>query len=170
MDTFFGPYFHFCFELALETWAKASLTQSLWLHDPNHTHSLASFQRSRLSNQRVLHLTEYCLQVQKWCPYKGRGVYPEPVCANMVRNGPASADQGFSTASQCSCHVHGTPSRPRLFYSQPMQLPCARHPELKPPIPPFMLVQNLSSKRIAPTDNMRPKSDDAMWHHQWLKG
>ena len=34
----------------------------------------------------------------------------EPVCANKVRNGPASADQGFSTASQGSCHVHGTPS------------------------------------------------------------
>ena len=39
-----------------------------------------------------------------------------------------------------------------------------------PPIPPFLLVQNLSSKRIAPTDNMRPKSDDAMWHHWLLKG
>ena len=25
-----------------------------------------------------------------------------------------------------------------------------------PPIPPFLLVQNLSSKRIAPTDNMQP--------------
>ena len=109
MDTFFGPYFHFCFELALETWAKASLTQSLWVHDPNHTHSLASFQWSGLSNQRALHLTECCLQVQKWCPYKGRGVVPEPVCANMVRNGPASADQGFSTATQGSCHVHSTP-------------------------------------------------------------
>ena len=44
MDTFFGPYFHFHFELALETWAKASLTQSLWVHDPNHTNSLVSFQ------------------------------------------------------------------------------------------------------------------------------
>ena len=28
-----------------------------------------------------------------------------------------------------------------------------------PLIPPFLLVQNPSSKRIAPTDNMRPKSD-----------
>ena len=40
---------------------------------------------------------------------------------------------------------------------------------IPPPIPPFLLAQNLS-KRIAPTDNMRPKSDDANWHHQWLKG
>ena len=153
MDTFFGPYFHFCLELALETWAKASLTPSLRVHDPNHTHSLASFQWSGLSDQRALHLTECCLQVQKWCPYKGRGVVPEPVCANKVRNGPASANQGFSTASQGSCHVHGTP--------------CWNPPTS--PILLFLLAQNLSSKQIAPTDNMRPKSDDAIWHHWLLK-
>ena len=29
-----------------------------------------------------------------------------------------------------------------------------------PPTPPFFLAQNLSSKRIAPTDNMRPKLHD----------
>ena len=29
-----------------------------------------------------------------------------------------------------------------------------------PPVPPILLVQNLPSKRIAPTDNMRPKTDD----------
>ena len=109
MDTFFGPCFHFCLELARETWAKASLTQFLWVHGPNHTHSLASFQWSGLSDQRALHLTECCLQVQKWCPYKGRGVVPEPVCANKVRNGPASADQGCSISSQGTRHVHGTP-------------------------------------------------------------
>ena len=32
-----------------------------------------------------------------------------------------------------------------------------------PPIPPFLLAQNLSSKRIAPTNNKYT-------HHQWLKG
>ena len=48
-------------------------------------------------------------------------------------------------------------------------VPCAETcPPL--PIPPFLLVQNLSSKRIAPTDKMRLKSDDAIWRHQWLKG
>ena len=35
-----------------------------------------------------------------------------------------------------------------------------------PPIPPFLLAQNLSSKRIAPTDNMRPKLHDEYTHHQ----
>ena len=39
-----------------------------------------------------------------------------------------------------------------------------------PPIPPFLLVQNLSSKWIAPTDNMRPKLHDKDTRHQWLKG
>ena len=133
---------------------KASLTQSLWIHDPNHTHSLANFQWSGLSEQRALHLAECCLQVQKWCPYKGRGVVPEPVCANKVRNGPASANQGFSTATQGSCHVHSTSC---------WNLPTS-------PYPAFLLAQNLSSILIAPTGNMRPKSDDAIWHHQWLKG
>ena len=38
-----------------------------------------------------------------------------------------------------------------------------------PPIPPFLLAQNLSSKRIAPTDNMRSKLHDEYTHYQWLK-
>ena len=79
----FGPYFHFCLEQALETWAKASLTQSLRVHDPNHIHSLASFQWSGLSNHWALHLTENCLQIQKWC----EGVHS---WARVCRNGPAN--------------------------------------------------------------------------------
>ena len=31
-----------------------------------------------------------------------------PVCVKKERNGQASANQGFSIASQGSCHVHGT--------------------------------------------------------------
>jgi len=63
---------------------------------------------SGLSDQRALQLTEGSLQIQKWCPYKVRGVVPEPVCANKARYGPATANQGSSLASQGSCHVHGT--------------------------------------------------------------
>ena len=37
---------------------------------------------------------------------------------------------------------------------------------LLPPIPPFLLAQNLSLKRIAPTDNMRPKLHDKYTRHQ----
>ena len=39
-----------------------------------------------------------------------------------------------------------------------------------PPIPPFLLVQNQLSKRIAPTDNMQSKLHDKYTRHQWLKG
>ena len=39
-----------------------------------------------------------------------------------------------------------------------------------PPIPPFLLAQNLFSKRNAPTDNMQPKFHDEYTRHQWLKG
>ena len=38
------------------------------------------------------------------------------------------------------------------------------------PVHPFLLAKNLSSKRIASTDNMPPKSDDAKKHYWWLKG
>ena len=61
---------------------------------------------------QALQLTESYLQIQKWCPYKARGVIAEPVCANKVRIGPATANQGSSLASQGSCHVHGTPGEP----------------------------------------------------------
>ena len=39
-----------------------------------------------------------------------------------------------------------------------------------PPVTPFLLAQNLSSKWIVPTDNMWPKSDNAKRHHRLLKG
>ena len=58
MDTFFGPYFHFRLELALQTWAKAYLTHSLGVYDHNHTWPSASFQWSGLSDQWMLLLTE----------------------------------------------------------------------------------------------------------------
>ena len=51
-----------------------------------------------------------------------------------------------------------------------MCMACVEYARPPPPIPLFLLWQNLSSKRIAPTDNMRPKSDDTKMHHQWLKG
>ena len=51
------------------------------------------------------------------------------------------------------------------MHHQPEQ--CTHSP---PPVPPFLLAQNLSSKQIAPTDNMRPKTDDAKRRHKLLKG
>ena len=56
----------------------------------------------------------------------------------------------------------------RLFYIQPRQPLYAQFVMTMPthllPIPLFLLVQNLSSKCITPTDN----SGDAKWHYQWL--
>ena len=114
IDTFFGPYFHFCLELALETWAKALLTHSLWVHDPNHTHSLADFQWSGLFDQRTLRLTENCLQIQKWCPYRGRGVVSAPICANMVSS-QYWPRLFYKAAAMCTaCHDYTRPLPPIL--------------------------------------------------------
>ena len=77
-----------------------------------------------------------------------------PICTNKLNNGPASADQTFlqpaKAAAMCkACHDHAHPP---------------------PPIPSFLLAQNLFSKQIAPTDNMRQESEDTKKHHWWLKG
>ena len=73
-----------------------------------------------------------------------------PICVKKERNGQAGANQGFSTASQGSCHVHGTP-----YWNLPT-----------PPIPPFLLVQNLPSKQIVPSDKMWSKLHDDYSRHQ----
>ena len=123
MNTFFGQYFDFCLELAVKTWAKASLRQSLWIHDPNHTHSLASFQ---WSSERSTWLNA-AYKSKNGAPTRGEEWFLSLFVLNKVRNGLASADQGFSTASQGSCHVYGTPS-----WNPPTS-----------PYPAFLLVQNL---------------------------
>ena len=65
-----------------------------------------------------------------------KGAFSPPVRARKQTNGPPGADQVFSTASCNSCH----------------SLSPRGHPP--PPVPRFLLAQNLSSKRIAPTDNI----------------
>ena len=47
------------------------LIHSLWVHDLDHTRSLASFQWSGLSDHWMLLLTENCLQFQRWYPKRG---------------------------------------------------------------------------------------------------
>ena len=152
MDTLYDTYFHFCWEL--ETWARDPSMNSLRVHDLGRTHSLASLQWSGLSNQQTLLLTENAYNDRNGAPKKGRWAVSTPVCAKRERNGPASADQGLSIASQDS---H-------------MCMACHNYARPPPPIPPFLLAQNLSSKQIAPTDNMRPKLHDEYTRHQWLKG
>ena len=38
-----------------------------------------------------------------------------------------------------------------------------------PPVPTFLLAENLPSKRIAPTDSMQPKTANTKKHHRLLK-
>ena len=75
------------------------------------------------------------------------------VRARKQTNGPPGTDQGFSTA---------------IKLQQPPRTVTQRCASTQPPVSPFLLAQNLSSKRIAPTDNMQPKSDDPKERHWWL--
>ena len=130
-------------------------------------------------------------------PYKVKGAFSTPVCARKQTNGPPGIDQGFSTGSCNRRHALSArvPTRWKERFLHPFVQESRQmaHPALTkaflqaaataamhcqpercthppPPVPPFLLAQNLSSKRIAPTDNMRPKSDDAIWRHRLLKG
>ena len=67
-----------------------------------------------------------------------------PVCANKVRNGPASTDQGLSIASLDSCHVHSM-----LWLCPPTS---------------FYFILFGSTKLYC----IQPMSDNAKWRHQWL--
>ena len=126
--TFFTLYFHFCFELALEMWAKASLTHSLGVCDFNHTHSFCKLSiYSGLLDQQTLLLT-----YSFWNGDLTRGKVSTPNCA-------ASADQGFSTAAKAAA-----------MCTMP-------HAETCPPSPisPFLLAQNLTDNLCPPKSDKR---------------
>ena len=141
MNTFIGPYFHFCSELALETWVKASLSHSLEIYDLvcaptidssyvggmyawnsplqlvfhlDHTHSLVSFWWSGLHDKPP----DWKLPtVPKWCPYRGKEWF---LCLFVPK--------WFSQ-----------------WWLRPLQLPCAWHVVTMPthlafPFLPFLVV------------------------------
>ena len=95
---------------------------------------------------------ESCLKCQKRSPYKVKGEFSIPVCARKQKNGPPSAAflHPVATATM-HCHPEG----------------CTHPP---PSVPFFPLAQNLPSKRIVPTDNMPPKSDDTKKGSSVVKG
>ena len=106
--------------------AKCSSIKSLRVHDICHVYSLASLQWSGPSDQWMLLPTQSCLQCQKMSPQRGRRALSTPVCVKKEK-----------WPSQC---------RPRVFCSQPRQLPCAWHrAETRQPLP-FSLAQNLVFK------------------------
>ena len=51
IDTLYDLYFHFCYELALESSAKCSSIKPFRVHDLCHAHSLVSLQWSGPSDQ-----------------------------------------------------------------------------------------------------------------------
>ena len=94
--------------------------------------------------------TESCLQCQKWSPYKGRGAFSTPIC--VKKDGLASDDQGFSTASQGSSHVHS------MSWLCPPTCP----------YPTFLLAQTYLWFGQLITHGQ--SCHDEYTHHQWLKG
>ena len=77
-----------------------------------------------------------------------------PVCARMQQMAYPALTKAFLQADPTAA-MHCHPE-------------WCTHPP--PPVPPFLLAQNLSSKQIAPTDNMRSKTDNTKRHHWLLKG
>ena len=119
--------FYFCCELEQELEPRVFPSILFGVHDLGHTYSLVSLQWSGISNQRMLLLTENCLQCQKWSPYKGRAPFSVPICAKKERSSPANVDQGLlQSDNQLSSAVT------RGLHPPP------------PSIPPFLLAQNIS--------------------------
>ena len=74
----------------------------------------------------------------------------------------------FYTSLYKKAEEQATQCWPGPFYSQLQQLPwtvsqSGAHTHL--PCLPFLLAENLSSKRIVPTDNMRPNFDNDFSRH-----
>ena len=77
-----------------------------------------------------------------------------PVCARMQQMAYPTLTRAFLQADPtATMHCHPE---------------WCTHPP--PPVPPFLLAQNLSSKQIAPTDNMWSKTDNTKRCHWLLKG
>ena len=119
-------------------------------------------------------------------------------CAQAGANqGFSTASQGTCHVHKRTCHVHKLvptkaflqPAKAAAMCTAPhVQKPVSTKAFLQPakaaamcmapraethpppPIPPVLLAQNLSSKWIATTDNMRPKLHDEHIRLQWLKG
>ena len=72
LEVFFRILLQSIFPLLLGD-SNGNLSQIFHVHDPNHTHSLVSFQWSVLFEQWTLRLTENCLQIQKCMGAPTRG-------------------------------------------------------------------------------------------------
>ena len=106
MNSLYDLFFYFCWKLALETWVDFSIT-SLGVHNLDHIHSLASSEWSGFSNQWILLLTENRFSARNWASMRAEEQFLCLFFRNRKEMAHAtSANQGLSTASQHSCHVH----------------------------------------------------------------
>ena len=90
MDPLYDPYFHFCCELALETWANGS---SITTHNFSYTHSFIS----ELTMVRALQPDSWLKtahSARNRAPTKAEEQF---LCLFMEIDDPASTDQGLST-------------------------------------------------------------------------
>ena len=145
-DTLYDPYFHFCCKLAPESWTRGSSINPLRVYDFTNTHSLASSQCSLTSECSSRLKTAY--SAQNGAPTREE----EWFLCQFVRNGQTSAEQGLSTASQNSHHVHSMSW---------LCLPTS-------PYPTFFTSENLQSG-LHKLINMWPKLHNKYTQHQWLK-
>ena len=114
----------------LNTKLTLRLLCTLCREPSKHLRSQMSIVASINSNKRKFTWTRMfdwsCLQHQKWCPYKGRGVFTTPVCTNTILQ-PAIPQPAKAAAMCTACHDYAHLPAPTAF---------------------FLLAQNLSSKRI----------------------
>ena len=105
-------------------------------------------------------------------------VLPGRVVGLFVQESRQMAHQSFTkaflqtaaTAIMC-CQAERWTHPPPPVPPPPVPPPPLPPPPVpSPPVPPILLTQNLFLKRIVPTDNMRPKFDDAKRCHRLVKG
>ena len=127
MDTVRDPYFHFCYELDLKEWDTCSSIKSQRVHDLDHIQPLASFKWSGLSDQQTLLLTESVYSA--WNGALKMQLHSRVASvfysSKWERSAPASTDQGLL-------------AKTAAIYMELHNYAC-----LPPPIPPFLLAQNL---------------------------
>ena len=121
-DFFNTPYLHFCLSSDSKTELKCTFSHNK--QTLNRTHSLTSMYHSHLANT--------CSEFRKSCAcqksalYKMRVRFSKPVHAARVRIGPPGANHDQPTGLTATMRT----------------TPCGQlHPH--PPVPPFMLTQNL---------------------------
>ena len=142
-------YFHFCCELALDTWAMGFSINALGVHELDCISDLTLV--SSLTSKRFSRSTGNCLQYQKCSPY-------------------TKAEKWFLRPFVLEKREMVQLVRPKPFYSQSRQAPSAPHVINMPTHVPHC-AYFASAKLIFKTDCAKwPTLHDKYTHHQLLNG